>query len=350
MKIYGKEGLIFADLHISDSYVGKHKNYLANCFDVLGRILTTCRKEKPKYVIFLGDLVGMKDKVIKRREVLLQLCTFFRELNAITNNNVFSVKGNHDMGEFTEFDYFSGMGLIKTSKEIGGYLDIYISEEATEPEIRYHLVDYGSERNQLDVLKNGDTSNIVLAHNNFTIADLTNWYNTHDGIELGSLTNFNGVLMVISGHIHNPSPMEIGTVMQDGQNCSLFYLGCPTRPTTDQGKYDHVYYARFTYNEEECYTDWKAEEFELSPVEDIFYDDSLFVNGDDGEDEPTEAEVMEEERRENLHVLIKEMTQSRMVTGDPFVQVDLFPYASDSAKAMCKKYIQMATDSINSKG
>ena len=43
----------------------------------------------------------------------------------------------------------------------------------------------------------GNTSNIVLGHNNYTIAGVTNWYSEHDGIELGMMRNYSGVDMVI---------------------------------------------------------------------------------------------------------------------------------------------------------
>lgn len=344
MLIHANKGLIFGDLHISDRFTGRHKNYLANCFNVMGEILGIVKKEKPDYVAFLGDIVGLREKVIQRREILLHVCNFFRELNSLTNNNVYSVRGNHDMGDFSEFDFLAGMGLIKTTASLdGNFLDVFPKGvEQIHPEVRLHFVDYGQERKDLDILKDGATSNIVLGHNNFTVAGLTNWYQQHDGIELGSLGNFAGVDLVVAGHIHNPSPYEIETPMPyNSGNCMLVYLGCPTRPSFDQGKYETVWYGKLEYSPESEITDWSLETFELAPKEEVFFTEDEYV------EEKTEEQINEELRTKNLKDVLDDILHSRMTSGDLFNQINIIPYASDRAKALASEYLRRAIDNVN---
>ena len=50
--------LIFGDLHLSDVFTGKHKNYLSNCFDVMEQLDKFVEDEKPSAIVLLGDIVG----------------------------------------------------------------------------------------------------------------------------------------------------------------------------------------------------------------------------------------------------------------------------------------------------
>ena len=336
--VYGKKGLIYGDLHLSDRFTGRHRNYLANCFSVMADIEKQCMENNPSFIVFLGDLVGLHERNIKNREVLLQICTFFNKLSILTRGNVFVVKGNHDTGDFPEFQFLSGLGYFKTMKDLeGGFFDYYSSEEAVEPEIRFHLVDYGSEKRELDILC-GNAGNIALGHNNYTIPGYTNWYNEHDGIELSRLSNFAGLDMLISGHIHNPSPDLIATEMVGGGSCSLFYPGCPTRPSADQGKYDSVHYMKFEYSFEEQLTNWDAVEFPLEPASNIFYPDDEFI------DDLDEDAIEEKMRVEALHEVLGDILKCRMTSGNVFNQVRAIPNASDEAKDIACSYLKLAID------
>lgn len=331
--VVGRGVMIVGDLHISDrAVVGKHKNYLKNCFDCLAKIRDRVQETKPSAVVFLGDLVGTSERNIKSREVLAMFCSFFQDISKYAK--VFCVRGNHDSGDYPEFEFLSVLGLFETSETCDGFFDYYGTEEQrqrSEPEVRFHLVDYGCERKELRI-KGGNTTDIVLAHNNFTIQGVTVWYQSHDGIELSTLDNMQGVYMVISGHIHTPSPEIVATEMQCGGTCCLFYAGSPTRPAE---RYDSCWFVEFAYSEENGCTDYQAVEFPLEQC--IFFDDD-FV------EDMSEDEIAELERKENLKEVLDEIMCCRISNGDLISQVYNIPNASEDAKRVASHYLQIALD------
>lgn len=336
-KIVGGRILIIGDLHFSDVYTGRHKNYLANCFSVLGDIRDTVATLKPSVVVFLGDIVGQNEGNVKNREVLSQLCQFFTDLKK--TSRVFCVRGNHDFnGSFPEFQFLSNLGFFETASTCDGFFDYYGEESQEIPEVRFHLVDYGAESKPLN-LKEGGTSNIILAHNNFIIQGMTNWYSAKGGIELAGMSNFCGADMVISGHIHNPSPQIVQTEMTGGGSLMLFYPGCPTRPTLDSGIYESCWYVEFAYDKDRKETTYGAIPFKLASVEDTFY------NSDDFVEERTEEELYDMERKQALHEVLSNMMNSRMSSIDLISQVYAVPTASDEAKKLAASYLQVALDS-----
>lgn len=331
-KIVGKSVLIVGDLHFSDVFQGKHKDYLTNSCWVLNQITLKVEEEKPKALLLLGDLVGWMETNVKHREVLAMLCKTLRAWNAVCP--VYAVRGNHDMKGYPDFNLLADLGLIITSDMCGGYFDYYGVEGQTIPEVRFHLVDYKNEDKVLQLAENG-TSNIVLAHNNFTISGVTNWYQEHDGIELAMLSSFNGVDMVISGHIHNPSPEIYSTKLPDGTDCMLFYPGCPARPIKDSGNmYESCWYVSVVYNEVMQNTDIIPIQFPLLPSSDIFFTDDEFIT------EQSPDEVAEQLRREGLQEVLNELVKYRVGTGDPIKQVENITYASEEAKKCAIGYLQ----------
>lgn len=339
IKIYGGKVLIIGDLHISDVFTGKHKDYLANCYGVLGAISKKVSDLDPSVIVFLGDLVGWNESNIRSREILAFLCKWF--MNIGINRKIFCVRGNHDTKGYPEFQFLSDLKLFETSSTCSGYFDYYGHEGQTKPEVRFHLVDYGQENRHLDIAEG--TSNIVLGHNNYTIQGLTNWYQEHDGIELAMLQNFDGVDMVVSGHIHNPSPEFVSTSMVSGQDCSLFYVGCPTRPIKDKNCYEKCWYLVFEYDKDSDSTGFDAIDFKLSPISEEFYSDEDYI--DDRDDEEDEAEVL---RQEALHDVIGDMLKYRICGGDLLESIDAIPNATTEAKEKAKGYLQFALNSKQS--
>lgn len=331
MKVTG-EVLIIGDLHFSDVFTGKHKDYLTECCGVLRRLTDEIQSRQPGAVVLLGDLVGWNETNIRHREVLSVVMKALRDWNRVCP--VYAVQGNHDMKGYPDFLLFADMGLIRTSSACMGHFDFYGSESQELPEVRFHLVDYKAEDKALDLL--GGTSNIVLGHNNYTINGVTTWYSARDGLELGMMRNFVGVDMVVSGHIHVPSPEVYATQMPDGGQCMLFYPGCPTRPIKDRYKYDTCWLLSVKYNGHD--TDINPVEFELEPWDTVFYPEDEFVE---------EAGVSSEEtlRREKLQDILQDLLKYRMGQGDPFEQIDRIPNASDAAKEVAKKYLQAAFNS-----
>lgn len=332
-KVVGKSILCIGDLHFSDVFTGKHKNYLTNCSKILGQIVAKVQSEKPSTLVILGDLVGWNETNIRDRQILSMFCKAFQEINYICP--IYVVRGNHDMKGYPEFNFLEQLGLIVTSSMCGGYFDYYANEEQTIPEVRFHIVDYKQENNNLELATEG-TSNIVLGHNNYTIQGVTNWYAEHDGIELGMLQNFSGVDMVISGHIHNPSPEFVTTQMPNEDVCGLFYAGCPTRPIKDKNMYDSVWWVNIKYNESTQSTDIMPEPWLLDPASEIFYEDDSFI------EEKTDEEIQDEVRKDALVDVLQDILQYRILGGNPIEQVKLIPNASDDAKDIAINYLQIA--------
>lgn len=332
-KVYGKSVMIIGDIHFSDVYTGKHKGYLENCFWCLSRITEQLNAKKPAALVLLGDLIGWTETNIKDRQVFSMFCKVLRDWNQVCP--VYAVRGNHDLKGYPDFQFLADFGLIITSAACGGYFDYYANQLQERPEVRFHLVDYKCEDKALDFA--GDVvSDIILAHNNFTISGVTNWYNEHDGLELGMQQTFSGADMVISGHIHNPSPEIYAAQMPNGESCMLFYPGCPCRPIKDNNMYDSCWYVFIEYDEEDGQTSIKTEPFELKPAEEVFYAPETFVT------EKTSDELQEEIRKEALKDVLGDLLTYRMNTGSPIEQVKRIHNASDAAKQIAIDYLQLA--------
>ena len=330
--IVGGEILFIGDLHISDVFTGKHKNYLANCFGILGELTKIIETKKPSLVVLLGDIVGWTETNIKDRQVLSGFCKVLRQWNNVAP--VYAVRGNHDIKGYPDFLFLNELGLITTSEQIGDYFDYYGFDGQEIPEARYHIVDYGNEERVLDYAEN--TSNIVLGHNNYTIDGVTNWYQSHDGKEINMLKSFSNVDMIISGHIHNPSPEIYSTQLSSGKMCMLIYPGCPTRPIKDKNMYTSCWLVSMKYRSETGDTGIDTEEFKLPSLEDTFYADDTFIT------DKSEEDIEEEIRKDALKEILSDTLKYRITTGDPMEQVDNIPNASDEAKSVAKDYLQLA--------
>lgn len=324
-EIYGGEVLAFGDLHFSDVFTGKHKDYLVNCTKVLADIERIINERKPSAVVFLGDIVGWTETNIKSREVLSMFLGFWRRINQVCT--VFAVRGNHDMKGYPDFNLLEELGYIKTPS----YFDFYRKSGGTEPDIRFHLVPYGSEHKLLS-LAEGGTTNVVLGHNNYTISGYTTWYPSHDGIEVGTLENYVGVSLIVSGHIHKPSPELYGATMVDGSVCNLYYVGCPTRPVKED--YDNVGVATFLATD--TAVEFDVLNFPLISHEEIYYSDDEFI------EELSEDVLAESLRKEALAEVLSDIIKYRMLGGDIRKQVDAIPNATEEAKEMCKQYLEIA--------
>lgn len=336
--VVGNKVLIVGDLHISDVYKGRHRSYMTTCFKVLDGIAKQVEASNAKTLVLTGDIVGVSERNIKNREVFSVICKWFKTFKD-SGVRVIAVRGNHDFGDYPDFQFLVDLGLIETSQTIGGYFDYYGFEGQVVPEVRFHLIDYGMENRQLDILE-GETTNIALTHNNFTIQGITNWYQMHDGIELANQGNFAGVYMVINGHIHAPSPEIAFTDAVWGQQIGLFVLGCPTRPAFE--KYTSCWYMEFAYSAEEKSTSFNAITFELSSLEDEYNLDEEYLE-DKAE---TEDALAEKQRMQDLQEMFADIMQCRIASGDLTEQIKKIPNASDVAKDTAIKYLQKAMSEL----
>lgn len=336
--IHGGRVLIFGDLHISSSFSGQHKNYQYECYYNMDKIISIVAKEKASAVIFLGDLVGVNEKNIRDRQFLMRTQNFFKVLNQATNGNVYSVKGNHDMGDFTDFDFFEGLGYIKNPKYINYYGRKPGSKKDDGLEIRFHLVNYGDEHKSLKLASSNDcASDVVLGHCDYYIEGVTNWYSAGSNVELSKLDNYQGVALVFSGHIHIPSDEMLFTTLKNGDSIGLFYLGSPARVTE---RFDDCWYLTFEYTKSDSEDEWSTSYdsifMGLEPADEVFYPKEDFI-----EDESEEA--LRENESAKLTDIVKEIMDSRIMTGDLNHQIDIVPGVRKEVKDIAKQYLELAS-------
>lgn len=326
--------LIFGDLHLSSTYEGKHKSYLYECMMNMIHIRKIVDEtDDVGAVFFLGDLIGVKERNIRDRRFLKEVLTFFIHLNDKTGGNVYSVKGNHDFGDYSDFDLLVGLGILKNPT----YVD-YVSDNGLE--IRFHFVNYGYEDKSLNFPSVTDSpvsaSNVILCHQDLQIPGVTNWYTTKDGITLATQKNWSGVDLIIAGHIHTPCKNIMYTKIE-GNEVGLFYTGSPSRVAE---RFECCWYFDFRYNQIEKATDFSAEVFELVPVKEAFYDSDEYFS------EESEEDTLDEIRSQALVDVVKEIMDGRVVAGDLFQQIKSMPTDRVKAKDIACKYLQMAIDEV----
>lgn len=276
--VKGGKLFVFGDTHFSAIFKGTHINYLESCYLLMQSILDKVRaaSNDPKRsgtpsVVFLGDLFGVKERVVTDPQFLRALYAFFYELNQLSAGHVYSVKGNHDMGEFTTFDLFESIGLLKNPS----YVDYCTSSGTLE--VRLHLVNFGDERRELEM---SGVADFVLGHNDYNIKGITSTYDSDSHVELVTLDNFLGVSSIISGHIHTPSE-TYSVLMSDGSLIQLLYLGSPARVSE---RVPDVWYVVFEFNPQTGNTDYDAKLMGLRPVDEEFLPESSIIDEDTARD------------------------------------------------------------------
>ena len=274
--------LVIGDLHISDRFSGRHKDYLENCFDCLDMIEKSIVEHEITHLICLGDWIGigLAEKNLKERRTLLRLIQVLQKWNKLLNGNVYSLRGNHDIGKnMTDYDFFVTMGLLKYVPQ----LDI--------GSCRLHLFNYGEETRPIVV--DNDKYNVGCFHTNLLIEGLTTWYRGGVGVELSSLKNLYGISMAIAGHIHNPSMRLVSTSINDS-DINLFYPGCPTRPRLEPNMWEKCYGVVLTTNEFDTQMDVIT--FDLKPLEEVFttLDEDPSIDEENEETIPFDLEALNE--------------------------------------------------------
>ena len=220
--------LIVGDLHISDKVTGRHVNYFQNCLNVIEMITNAIVENKITDLYLLGDIVGTTEKNMRSRDALHTLMKTFLTWNKLTNGRVYTLRGNHDIGaRTTDFDILVSLGFIK----LVDYLDI-------EDKVRIHSLNYGEEKRTLSISENH--WNMAVAHCNFQVEGQTTWFRAGEGLELSEMDNLEGIELVIAGHIHNPSQRMVTTAIRN-KTISLYYPGCPTRPSRDPNIWDSCF-------------------------------------------------------------------------------------------------------------
>lgn len=272
--------LIIGDLHISDRFSGRHKDYFENCFYCLDMIEKSIVDNNITHLICLGDWIGigLAEKNLKDRRSLLKLIQVLQRWNNLLNGNVYSLRGNHDIGKnMTDYDFFVSIGLLKNIPEV----DI--------GSCRFHLFNYGEETREIKL--DEDKYNVGCFHSNLLIEGLTTWYQGGVGVELSTLTNLKGISTAIAGHIHNPSKRLVSTSIGDSA-IDLFYPGCPTRPRMEVNMWDECYGVIFNITDE--LTSMDVITYKLKPISEVFVESAEddIVDYEDGEVTTFDLETM----------------------------------------------------------
>lgn len=225
--------MVIGDLHTSPRYHGRHKNYWRSCQRVLEMVRTMLEKQvrsgKQVSLMILGDTFGVNERNFNDEFALQVVGRYYKAFNRLCNNRVYSVRGNHDMGEYTTFDYAKDEGWIRNPE----YIDMVSA--GGKKIARMHIVNYGHEHRKLDLLETGE--NVVFGHNDYVVEGITPVYGGKTGdssrgdrVLLSGLDNFIGVCMVVEGHIHTPLMRDdILATMKDGSTIQLVIPGSPSR-------------------------------------------------------------------------------------------------------------------------
>lgn len=308
--------LVFGDMHLSDTHRGRYKDYVGVCKAAMNTVEGIVKKEKPDAVCFAGDMIGVGNANIRSHEFLGEVLSFFKKLGK--SADVWGLKGNHDISEYSDFDLMRDLNIIKTTADCD-YIDI-----DGDFSKRLHLTDYGSEKRDYS-LKEG-SENIVIAHNYFMIQGLS-WNLYGKGYDTAGMTNLQGITSILSGHIHLPSTSVDKTTLVCGGDVKLAYLGCMTRPSGEDT--DFVWYGVVTgLSEGIC-----LEPIQLGRVSDLL------------EDKPTVDELENKGRREDLRESLECILNARYEGADLHDKIKAFANADDRVKALALKYLDMALES-----
>ena len=324
--------MVIGDMHLSDSFKGSHKNYRESCIRLMALTLENVKKESPSKIVFLGDFIGSAEKNIRTRTFFVEVIHFLQELNDITNNNVYMVLGNHDIGgsNITDVNMLIELGLLKHVS----YFDMVDKDVKGNDKLlaRFHIIDYGAQRNVTLSMAEGDVSNVVLGHDDYAFT-----YNeaTHYGTDviLSNMVEWEGVELVLSGHIHKPST-EIRKGRIGDKPCSIFFLGAPSRPSD---RYEDCWYVVFESAGDSV--GYRAENFGLWSVEEEFIEEEENLDGYDEES----AELHHKEFRK----LLKELTESRLLKGSLKHQIEVFPGATEEVRKEALGYLNKSIDVLS---
>ena len=343
LSIHGGSVLVIGDTHFTNAFVGSHKDYPAESIELMKSIYRKAEGVKNlKSVIFLGDLIGVKEQNLRSRLFLSEVMSFFKRLATLCNRNggvvddsgqrvcpVLSVKGNHDMGGregYTDFEFLIDQGLLVNP----GTVDIY-SETSGNKEARLHFVNWGDENERPSVDKT--VPNVILAHGEFIVPGQTDIVpGGPNNIDLTRHKPFRGIGTVISGHIHTSSEQEIEFVNTEGSTSVLFYPGSPARVSE---RVEDVYYMVLSSSGEGV--ELESLLFNLPPVDEVF-------NPIEPEEIDEFADKEHELRTEKLEEILGEVMSKRLSQGDLISQINRVPYVSEESKTLAKKYLQIAAN------
>jgi len=214
--------LIEGDPHLSSKNYGAHRDYPKESLELYKATTDKAEELKVTHIVSLGDFSYGRFNTLEYRAGVE------RELdrrNKITNNNHYTLKGNHDSATYgwTELEYYVKKGLIKPAENIQlGSLNV-------------SMVDYGQHNKTQIIAPTEETINVVLAHDFFKFKD-TPLPDYGESKILDEMEQWFGVDWLICGHIHGLHMFQ-GIVIKDNISHPMVvaYPGCMPRPAYREG-------------------------------------------------------------------------------------------------------------------
>lgn len=340
----GATVLLVGDMHLSSIFKGAHKDYRANCIHNMQQVLNHVKDlravGKKVVLIFMGDLIGVKERNLVRDHAFRKLVNeWFNLLNSLCED-VLAVRGNHDYGVAPEFAILESNGQIKNPK----YVDFY-NTQGTAHEMRIHFVNCGKAYDvEFELAGTADVpvSNIALGHNDYRIPGVTDFYgDSENSVDVTTLTKWVGIDLLVFGDIHKPfdEVHEFSLTNQPDKSIPAFCLGSPARTSSTETHPDS-FVVLFDYVEDsgEWEYQFKIEPFGALPPEEVFvsnFDKDLSASG-----EAVKEEVVERSKR--LAQIIDDITSTSLIIGSPEDQISNFTAVSPRATEIAKEYYTRA--------
>lgn len=325
---------VIGDLHIDDRQVSRYDNYMDCCVAVCESITNIIIHEKLTHLILLGDIVGASRKhVFASNEARLWFFQILSQWNTLLNGNVYSICGNHDKGSFTtDFDLALGANLLKHPEDLllGGY--------------KFHFIDYGDDTKAINV--DNTRCNVVLMHSYLKIEGKTSFipYGIKNLVELSDLKNLKGCQLVLAGHLHNPSCVLYETSIEESP-ISLFYPGCPMRPTmADTWVKTHMYVCETKTLENNDYEVCeRIVEMQLPDKAKLLRDVLLTNQLDTDEEESESISNLSTSNVEKLTAVLNELRECHLTNGGAYEdQLKKYAILDKPATDLVSQYIEKA--------
>ncbi len=320
--------LIIGDLHLFDGKVSTHINYEKESLEVFEGIVdgcaeikkNYCKPDEPFYICFSGDLSGaLSAKRFQSLTFRAEICKLIYRANEITNNNVYSIIGNHDYSatDMTELMFFVELGLIKL-------LDVIDIEQDN---VRLIGLNYGDLDRQFDV-KEG-ALNVAVIHDNVAFKDINMGFYKGNYQFVEDKKSLSAVDVIYAGHIHNPTNFYTKEIYE-GKPINLMYLGCPLRPAYEKDIWETVNIGVVQNGTFTAYT------LELSPSSTVF---NLTAIDDD---ELAEEVVINNNVEEDMKTIINSLLNydNNRFFESISEQIKLYPNYSEEAKKKALKYYE----------
>lgn len=329
----GFRPIVISDLHVSDKPSRVHVDYMRDCIEHLTEITELIRDNNITHVFLLGDLIGRTtERNLQSRGTLMYMMVVLQTWNALTNNQVYSVRGNHDYStHLTDFEMFVSLGLVRNPSHV----DV--------GSVRFHLVNYGEQERSLDI--HPEFYNVALTHTELHVAGMTPWIlRSKEAVDIETLDNFYGIDFIIGGHIHIPSPKVVSTYIKD-REISLVYPGCKLFTAYERNPWTSTYAIYFDTDENDV--KMGQFEFKIRPHDELFNPRKSSNEEEEEDDVLSGAPVLDIAQ---LSEILSELTQYNLIgDGDYKSQIKRLGGMDKEGVELALQYIEQVEQDFSRK-